>query len=457
MTIASETNKSGPYNGNGSTTAFDYDFKITDETHLSVILNVDGVETVQTLTTHYTVSGVGDAGGGQVNFVTAPASGETVTIILDIPFTQETDLENQGAYYAETIEAALDLAAQRDLQLKEQVDRSVKLPASSDVSGLDDLIADIVLLADYTTELAAVSGSIVNVNAVGDDIANVNTVAGSIANVNTVAGSIANVNTVAGIDTEVATVAGDSTYIQTCAGIAADITVVAGIGADVSAVAGRDTEIAALGARTTEIDALYAEIGSISTKANIDGSNISDAATFRTNIAALKTDGSNVSDAATFRGNIGVRAAEVGEITDYAGSTAPTGWLLCYGQNVSRTTYAALFAKIGTTFGAGDGSTTFGIPDLRGRVTVGKDNMGGSAAGRMTGSSGLSPNGTVLGSTGGQENNTLTRTQLPTDAIAAGGAFADQGATGSTGRGGGGSHNNVQPSIILNKIIYAGA
>src|SRR5689334_21938639 len=75
----------------------------------------------------------------------------------------------------------------------------------------------------------------------------------------------------------------------------------------------------------------------------------------------------------------------VGGVAPYAGSTAPTGWLFCFGQNVSRTTYASLFAAIGTTFGAGDGSTTFSLPDLRGRTPFGKDNMGGTAANRVTG------------------------------------------------------------------------
>lgn len=92
-----------------------------------------------------------------------------------------------------------------------------------------------------------------------------------------------------------------------------------------------------------------------------------------------------------------------GVIFPYAGSSAPTGFLLCYGQTVSRTTYAALFAAIGTTFGAGDGSTTFALPDLRGRSMFGKDNMGGSAANRVTNAaSGIT--GTTLGAAGGDQN-----------------------------------------------------
>ena len=60
-----------------------------------------------------------------------------------------------------------------------------------------------------------------------------------------------------------------------------------------------------------------------------------------------------------------------GTVTAFAGSTAPAGWLLCDGSAVSRTAYAALFAVIGTTYGAGNGSTTFTLPDLRGRVAAG--------------------------------------------------------------------------------------
>ena len=64
-------------------------------------------------------------------------------------------------------------------------------------------------------------------------------------------------------------------------------------------------------------------------------------------------------------------AAPAGRIEAYAGATAPTGYLLCDGTAVSRTTYATLFAVTSTTYGIGDGSTTFNVPDLRGRVPVG--------------------------------------------------------------------------------------
>lgn len=72
-----------------------------------------------------------------------------------------------------------------------------------------------------------------------------------------------------------------------------------------------------------------------------------------------------------------------GSMMAYAGSSAPSGWLLCAGQAVSRTTYAALFSAISTAYGAGDGSTTFNLPDLRGRIPAGKDDMNGTAANRL--------------------------------------------------------------------------
>jgi microcystin-dependent protein len=82
----------------------------------------------------------------------------------------------------------------------------------------------------------------------------------------------------------------------------------------------------------------------------------------------------------------------------YAGTTAPEGSLLCFGQAISRTDYVGLFTAISTTYGAGDGSTTFNVPDLRGAVAAGKADMGGSDKGNLSG-------GTVLGAALGAQNS----------------------------------------------------
>ncbi len=103
----------------------------------------------------------------------------------------------------------------------------------------------------------------------------------------------------------------------------------------------------------------------------------------------------------------------VGAMLDYTGASAPnSNFVLPCGQNISRTVYATYFGIVGTTYGAGDGSTTFGLPDLRGRTTFGKDDMGGSAASRITVAGG-NFDGTVLGGTGGAQNHTLTTNELP--------------------------------------------
>lgn len=167
---------------------------------------------------------------------------------------------------------------------------------------------------------------------------------------------------------------------------------------------------------------------------------------------------------------IAVFSIPSGVILDYAGTTAPTGYLMCYGQAISRTTYATLFTAISTTYGSGDGTTTFNVPDCRGRVIAGKDDMGGSSANRLTDQDG-GLNGDTLGDTGGAETHALTSTQnashthTQTVGEAASGTanwwpLGENGdsivshtgvATGSSGSGT--AHNNVQPTIILNKII----
>ena len=101
-------------------------------------------------------------------------------------------------------------------------------------------------------------------------------------------------------------------------------------------------------------------------------------------------------------------AVVVGQVIAFAGAAAPQGWLFCDGSAVSRLTYADLFAVIGTTYGIGDGSTTFNLPDARGRALFGKDDMGGVAASRLT----SVLDGSILGNAGGAEtvNNTHTHT-----------------------------------------------
>lgn len=98
----------------------------------------------------------------------------------------------------------------------------------------------------------------------------------------------------------------------------------------------------------------------------------------------------------------------------YGGATEPLGWLFCDGRAISRSAYPLLFAAIGIAHGAGDGTTTFNLPDMRGRAAFGRDDMGGVAAGRLTnagvGNSGI--NGALLGAAGGLDRYALALTQM---------------------------------------------
>lgn len=187
------------------------------------------------------------------------------------------------------------------------------------------------------------------------------------------------------------------------------------------------------------------------------------------------------------------RLVPAGTVVDYAGTTAPTGWEMCYGQIVLDTDYPALYAAIGATYNTG-GETVhqFRLPDLRGYVVAGKDNMGGTSANRLTDADdGL--NGDTLGDTGGSETQTLVTGNLPpytpagtngTSAVTigtqgAGAIVANGGSLAATGGGAtwgattltgtaaaqtftgtaqGGTSTAfgvIQPTIILNKIIKA--
>lgn len=102
----------------------------------------------------------------------------------------------------------------------------------------------------------------------------------------------------------------------------------------------------------------------------------------------------------------------IGGSIDYWGASAPnSSFALMYGQAISRTSYSALFASIGTTYGAGDGTTTFNIPDLRGRVVAGVDGMGGAPAGRLNATGGMS--GVGIGAVGGGQAHTIMVSEVP--------------------------------------------
>jgi microcystin-dependent protein len=189
----------------------------------------------------------------------------------------------------------------------------------------------------------------------------------------------------------------------------------------------------------------------------------------------LGTDAVSVSQLAT-------NFVPIGTVLDYAGGVAPANYILCEGQAISRTFYAALFSVIGTLYGIGDGTTTFNLPDCRGRVTAMID-----PTSTILTSATMTPDGLTAGAIGGTQTHVLTTPETPahthtasvTDpghfhqygeeqnanaavgaAIIAGAAVLTPTSTSTTGitvsnssTGGGGAHLNVQPTILMVKII----
>lgn len=195
--------------------------------------------------------------------------------------------------------------------------------------------------------------------------------------------------------------------------------------------------------------------------------------------AVFYSDGTNITLIATNSQPVGL--ALVGEVKNWPSNTLPANYQWANGQLLSRTTFAALFAVYGTQFGAGDGSTTFGVPDLRGNVAAGVDAMGGvSAAGRLTSASiGVTaalgviagsqlmqahthnvddpehahpytePTGLIGNNTlGGNDSNVVTSVSSATTGTSATGISIVSSGSGNT--------QNVQPTFVTNFIIFTG-
>ena len=211
---------------------------------------------------------------------------------------------------------------------------------------------------------------------------------------------------------------------------------------------------------------------------------------FTTSIPTLPAATPTMTNEVTSKAYVDSRTFPTGALNIYVGTTAPTGWVLSAGGTIGNASSGAttranadtsdLFTLLWNSLADGQAAVsggrgvsaaadfaankTIALPDLRGRIAVGKDDMGGSAANRITSASTNGANATTLGGVGGAQTHTLTVPEMPahthsigtaiTITAGAGGiAEATPGAVNSGSTGGGGAHSNTQPWIALNYII----
>ena len=238
-----------------------------------------------------------------------------------------------------------------------------------------------------------------------------------------------------------------------------------GTGANVSLnVTCKGSGTLALGDATGNLEIALTSSGSVSFKRDsttaediVVSGNLTSASAVLTNTSAAATTMSGTATVTSVTASGNVSFLPTGCVMWCAVSTIPAGWLSCNGQLVSRTTYAALFEVINTVYGAGDGSTTFALPDTRRRAIMGK---GGTA---------VSGPDNTLGATGGAETHTLLSAEMPAHTHTNSRIVYASGFTGSSGKananstfgsdtgttGGGGAHANMQPSMVMTCLIRA--
>ncbi|MBP2657164.1 MAG: Tail Collar domain protein [Firmicutes bacterium] len=476
MTVSNTVTKN-TYTLNSATTEFSYTFVIDKYSDIHLYLYNSSERTTTEITSGFTV----DTSTATVTYSDAANYGSTYKLILsrELELTQDLDLINQGAFYADEVENELDRLMMIDQQIQEELGRSLKVPISCDTSVSTVLpipVADKSFVWDTTgtalvlcdSPATAVTAAAASATAAAASESNAATSATSAANSATEASTSAiNAANSATAAADSATAAATSeSNAATSATDAANSATAASTSETNSATSESNAATSTTRASSSATAASTSETNS-ATSATSAASSAESASTYATNAAnsataaatsatAAATSESNAADSATAAAanaaSAGTAANPTGVILPYGGSSAPDGYLLCDGSTLSRTTYANLYDVVGTTYGTGDGSTTFALPDLQDKFVLGKGDTY-----------------STLAATGGETEHTLTTDEMPshhhtitggTSGTAGyvtmesdGNSASTESSNGTNYTGGGEAHNNMPPYIVLNYII----
>lgn len=305
MTISSEVRKAGPFAGNNVATNFPFAFKVFTPADLLVVrADPTGDETVLAMGSDYTVAlnpNQNEAPGGSVTLNAPLATGYILAVTSQVGNLQPVDLTNQGGFYPNVINAALDRATIQIQQLAEEMSRAAKLPITRD-EDVDELLNDLVRVADNMDDLNTVAGIAPEIQAV----------AAIDSEVVTVAGVASSIPPVAAIDSEVVTVAGVASGIPTVAASAANIAAVAADLANVDIVAGSISDVNATGSNIgavvevadhiDDIQAALADLPALAAKVSKTGDTMSGPLTATSETASGMATATGYLAAVTARG-----------------------------------------------------------------------------------------------------------------------------------------------------------
>ena len=336
MTVTSETNRVS-YSGDDSTVDFTVPFYFLLDSSITVTLvAADETETTWVLNTDYTVTDSGVLAGGSITADTAPATGQRLVIIRSESLTQTTDYIENDDFPAASHERALDKAMMINQQQQEEIARCITAPVGDDGT------------TDYTLPVYSAS-KVLQWDPSTQMLRNAELTTTGTATIGTDAGDLVKLVEI-------------SSGVVGWPAVNVDNMLLSGV---------------ALGSVITK------DHGTTSgTVAVLTSGDVIPLSTFALDEDDLASD--SVIKAPTqhsvkaYIDAVVLATIPTGDIKTFLFETVPTGYLECDGSTVSRTTYSTLFSAIGDLYGVGDGSTTFEIPDLRGKFLRGWDHGAGT-------------------------------------------------------------------------------